>query len=114
MSYLLDYKIFLILIALCTVPIMHAQGITTKLAGQYTVDFATAVNMNALNSRIVDDCIWYTRSTLDCSFDAMWGEKDCPWIHFYDQVRFRYVWGSSTETHSFDVPVMIAQSPHIV
>lgn len=65
--------------------------------GEYTQENFVATNLNLLNSAIeIDDTSFY-RTTFDCFMSSKYGDKDNPRLYFYNAIRFRYVWGSTTD-----------------
>lgn len=90
---------------------IQPNSFLTKLSGQYAVDGLVASNMNTLNARN-HDFIWYMRSTIDYSIDVKWGDVDATIVHFYNAVRLRHLWGTATETHSFDTSLITSGIPH--
>lgn len=62
----------------------------------------SSLNLNTLNNSVGADSVHYIRSTLDYFTQVDYGDKKNPKINFYSNFRFRYTWGSRTDTIGVD------------
>lgn len=85
-----------------------AENLVMDMGGKCNVESFVSNNLTYLNSKVVADSLFYIRTTADYFFCIAYGEADKPRIQFYDAFRFRYKWGTSTETKNSDSFTTIA------
>lgn len=85
-----------------------ADNLVMDMGGKCIVETFSSNNLTFLNSAHIIDSIFYVRTTADYFFCIAYGDLEQPRIQFYDAVRFRYKWGTSTETKNADSFTTIA------
>lgn len=98
--FLISIQIFLFYSLFCS--LVAANEFKLVATGQSTQEGYFSSAIHTLNDAVPWDDIWYLRTTLDLSVDGTWGDGVANRIHFYDILRFRFIWGNSVETKSFN------------
>jgi hypothetical protein len=84
------------------------EKLTLDMGGKLVQEAFFSHNMSTLNQANNLDNIFYMRTTADYFFSMAYGDYKDPRITFYDAIRFRFKWGSGTETKNEDSSVTIA------
>lgn len=88
----------------------HSIGrLKFSMGGKVTNETFVANNMTLLNSSVLQDLTFYIRTTADYSFSTCY-MHDKVHIDFYNSLRFRFKWGTSTETKNADSFINVASN----
>lgn len=77
-------------------------NVTLDMGGKVVTEDFFSNNMTTLNSKYSEDNVFYVRTTADYFFSMAYGDYNKPRILFYDAVRFRFRWGTPTDTKNAD------------
>lgn len=93
----------------------NLKAVTDKLSidfgGKYNTETYSSENLNFLNSALGHDSLFFIRTTFDFFTTFQHGDQAQPRIMFYDTLRFRFKWGSTTDVKNADSSVMIDTTP---
>lgn len=88
--------------------IVLSKELSLITSGQYTQEGYASAAIFTLNDSVPYDNIWFLRTTFDFTIDGAWGNGENKRIHFYDTMRFRFLWGNSAETRAHNSTVGVS------
>ncbi len=116
-----NYVFLTVFLTLFIIPISRAtqsgnlkfatDELSVYFGGKYNTETYFAEDLNFLNSSLGHDSLFFIRTTFDFFTTFKHGDQDQPRLVFYDTLRFRFKWGSTTDVKNADSSVMIDTTP---